>query len=198
MALPAYSGGNIRSYSIDGTMYFFEVRKHIGGYFLRQVQKGDTCLDCSDGQSFRDYAIADGNLQGYENTFKFTADAKALAIELPTQQQYENNLKENKMKITTGVQSVTALTLSDALEYVASLGNDWRLPNKAELESLYGNVLFTGDYYWTDDNDLYGEIEDIDSDFYGESKVWVMDSETGCMYYDHIENGFYVVPVKTI
>lgn len=93
MALPAYSGGNIRSYNIDGTMYFFEVRKHIGGYFLRQVQNGDTCLDCSDGQSFRDYAIADGNLQGYENTFKFTADATALAIELPTQQQYENNLK---------------------------------------------------------------------------------------------------------
>lgn len=93
MGLPAYSGGNTRGFSLDNKLYFFEFRKHIGGYFLRQVQMGDTCLDCSDGQSFRDYANGDDNLEGYENTFKFTDDATALAVALPSQAEYENNLK---------------------------------------------------------------------------------------------------------
>ena len=92
MGLPAYSGGNTRGFSLDNKIYFFEFSS-ARGFYLRQVQMGDTCLDCSDGQIFRDYAIADGNLQGYENTFKFTDDAKALAVALPSQREYENNLK---------------------------------------------------------------------------------------------------------
>lgn len=91
MGLPAYSGGNTRGFRLDNKLYFFEFSS-ARGFYLRQVQNGDTCLDCSDGQSFRDYAIADDNLEG-DTYFKFTTDAKALAIKLPTQQQYENNLK---------------------------------------------------------------------------------------------------------
>lgn len=195
MALPAYSGGNTRGYQLGDKLYFFEFSA-ARGFYLRQGQNGDACFDCSDGQSFRDYCQSDDNLIG-DTYFRFIDSVKALAVELPSQAEYEQQLKEGKkMSIETGVQSTKVKTLSDALEYCKSLGDGWRLPNKAELESLYGKVSFTGDYYWTGDNDLYGELEDVESDFYGESKVWVMDSETGNMYYDHIENGFYVIPVK--
>jgi hypothetical protein len=99
MGLPAYSGGNTRGYRLAGKLYFFEYSSH-RGYFLRQVQfDDDTCLDCSDGDSFRDYCITDYNLavSHYDNLetfyFRFTDRAKSLAVALPSQKEYENNLK---------------------------------------------------------------------------------------------------------
>lgn len=92
MGLPAYSGGNTRGYKLGDKLYFFEFSPY-RGYSLRQVQDGDTCLDCSDGQTFRDYANTDDNLEVVDKTFKFTDMAKSLAVDLPTQAEYENNLK---------------------------------------------------------------------------------------------------------
>ncbi len=98
MGLPAYSGGNTRGYRLEGKLYFFEFSPY-RGYSLRQVQNGDTCIDCSDGQLFRDVCIADDNLiiKKCENShivsFRFTDSAKGLAIDLPNRKEYENNLK---------------------------------------------------------------------------------------------------------
>ncbi len=95
MGLPAYSGGNTRGYRLEGKLYFFEFSPY-RGYSLRQVQNGDTCIDCSDGQTFRDACIADDNLVMVKEStifFRFTDSAKGLAIDLPNRKEYENNLK---------------------------------------------------------------------------------------------------------
>jgi len=92
MGLPAYSGGNTRGYKLGDKLYFFEFSPY-RGYSLRQVQIGKKCLDCSDGQTFRDYANNDDNIEVVDKTFRFTARAKSLAVDLPTQAEYEKNLK---------------------------------------------------------------------------------------------------------
>lgn len=93
MGLPAYSGGNTKGYRLDNKLYFFEFSSY-NGYRLRQVQFDDTLLDCSDGQTFRDYANNDDNLEVVDKTFRFTDRAKSLAVALPSQKEYEENLKK--------------------------------------------------------------------------------------------------------
>jgi hypothetical protein len=95
MGLPAYSGGNTRGYRLDNKLYFFEFSPY-RGYSLRQVQIGKKCLDCSDGQSFRDYANTDNNLVMVKEStifFRFTDKAKSLAVDLPNRKEYEKNVK---------------------------------------------------------------------------------------------------------